>query len=93
VDRYAALLERYNWRERRADARAALIAKWIANMLGEREEGAEPLELDDFMVELMLLPTRPEWMKEVSEEDRVKAEQQHKQRVTASLLRAVTDGS
>lgn len=61
---WAALVQRWQWRERRADARAALVAAVIANVNRDPDERPEPFELDDFTPLLAILPRRPAWLDE-----------------------------
>lgn len=60
--RYVALVRRWDWQQRRADARAAQVAATIANVNRDPEARPEPYELDDFTAGLALLPMRPKWM-------------------------------
>ncbi len=58
---FAALIERWRYRERREDARAALIASTYANIWRDRDSRPEPFTIDEFSALLAVLPEKPDW--------------------------------
>ena len=86
-------MDRYDWRERQADARAALVVKWMVQLWAIREDGADPLDLDQFTAELALLPVKPIWLDPEAMKKAEEADQAKQAQVAADLMRALVDGS
>jgi hypothetical protein len=58
---FLALVARWRYRERREDARAALIAMMLGNIYRDAEEHPEPYSVEDFTALLALLPEEQQW--------------------------------
>lgn len=55
-ERYEALLGRWRVKQRREDARAALIASILANAYRDSEARPDPWRIDDFGLMLAMIP-------------------------------------